>query len=73
MRHGAMGAIAMTEWRPFWDGMPDDRRKAGIVERLGCGPSSQDRPRNDPAVTFDGRSKGPLAGDLHHLDDVDAL
>jgi hypothetical protein len=24
-------AIAMTEWRPFWDGMPDDRRKAGIV------------------------------------------
>jgi tetratricopeptide (TPR) repeat protein len=25
-------AIAMTEWRPFWDGMPDDRRKAGIVE-----------------------------------------
>jgi len=25
-------AIAMTEWRPFWDGMPADRRKAGIVE-----------------------------------------
>jgi len=25
-------AIAMTEWRPFWDGMPDDRRKAGIAE-----------------------------------------
>lgn len=25
-------AIAMTEWRPFWDGLPDDRRKAGIVE-----------------------------------------
>ena len=24
--------LAMTEWRPFWDGMPDDRRKAGIVE-----------------------------------------
>jgi hypothetical protein len=22
----------MTEWRPFWGGMPDDRRKAGIVE-----------------------------------------
>src|ERR1700753_849118 len=19
--------LAMTEWRPFWDGMPDDRRK----------------------------------------------
>jgi tetratricopeptide (TPR) repeat protein len=32
--HGAMApwAIAMTEWRPFWDGMPDDRRKAGIVQ-----------------------------------------
>jgi tetratricopeptide (TPR) repeat protein len=25
-------AIAMTEWRPFWDGMPDDRRKIGIAE-----------------------------------------
>jgi tetratricopeptide (TPR) repeat protein len=25
-------AIAMTEWRPFWDGMPDDRRRAGIIE-----------------------------------------
>lgn len=25
-------AIAMTEWRPFWDGMPDDRRRAGISE-----------------------------------------
>jgi tetratricopeptide (TPR) repeat protein len=25
-------AIAMTEWRPFWDGMPDERRKAGIAE-----------------------------------------
>jgi tetratricopeptide (TPR) repeat protein len=24
--------LAMTEWRPFWDGMPDDRRRAGIVE-----------------------------------------
>ena len=24
--------LAMTEWRPFWDGMPDDRRQAGIVE-----------------------------------------
>jgi hypothetical protein len=31
MRHGAL-AIAMTEWRPFWDGMPDDRRKASIAE-----------------------------------------
>lgn len=28
----AYWALAMTEWRPFWDGMPDDRRKAGIVE-----------------------------------------
>jgi len=28
----AQWAIAMTEWRPFWDGMPDDRRKAGIAE-----------------------------------------
>jgi hypothetical protein len=27
---------------------------------------------NDPAVTFDDRSKGPPAGDLHHLDDIDA-
>lgn len=24
--------LAMTEWRPFWDGMPDDRRKAGVAE-----------------------------------------
>jgi len=28
----AQWGIAMTEWRPFWDGMPDDRRKAGIAE-----------------------------------------
>jgi tetratricopeptide (TPR) repeat protein len=28
----AQWAIAMTEWRPFWDGMPDDRRKTGIAE-----------------------------------------
>jgi len=28
----AQWALAMTEWRPFWDGMPDARRKAGIVE-----------------------------------------
>jgi hypothetical protein len=25
-------AIAMTEWRAFWGGMPDDRRRAGIAE-----------------------------------------
>jgi tetratricopeptide (TPR) repeat protein len=25
-------AIAMTDWRPFWDGMPDDRRKTGIEQ-----------------------------------------
>lgn len=24
--------LAMTEWRPLWDGMPEERRKAGIVE-----------------------------------------
>ena len=28
----AQWGLAMTEWRPFWDGMPEDRRKAGIVE-----------------------------------------
>ena len=28
----AQWALAMSEWRPFWDGMPDDRRKAGVVE-----------------------------------------
>jgi tetratricopeptide (TPR) repeat protein len=28
----AQWAIAMTEWRPFWDGMPADRRKSGIAE-----------------------------------------
>ena len=25
-------AVAMTEWRPFWDGIPNDRRKIGIAE-----------------------------------------
>lgn len=32
--HCAMApwALAMAEWRPFWDGMPDDRRKAGVAE-----------------------------------------
>jgi tetratricopeptide (TPR) repeat protein len=24
--------LAMTEWRPFWDGMPEERRQAGIAE-----------------------------------------
>jgi hypothetical protein len=28
----ARWAIAMTEWRPFWDGLPDERRKAGVAE-----------------------------------------
>ncbi len=28
----AQWGLAMTEWRPFWDGMPDDRRKAGVEE-----------------------------------------
>jgi tetratricopeptide (TPR) repeat protein len=28
----AQWGLAMTQWRPFWDGMPEDRRKAGIVE-----------------------------------------
>ena len=28
----AQWGLAMTEWRPFWDGMPEDRRKAGVAE-----------------------------------------
>lgn len=28
----AQWGLAMAEWRPFWDGMPEERRKAGIVE-----------------------------------------
>lgn len=28
----AQWGLAMGEWRPFWDGLPEDRRKAGIVE-----------------------------------------
>lgn len=28
----AQWGLAMTEWRPFWDGLPEDRRKAGIAE-----------------------------------------
>lgn len=28
----AQWAIAMTQWRPLWDGMPEERRQAGIVE-----------------------------------------
>ncbi len=28
----AQWAIAMTEWRPFWDGLPDERRQVGIAE-----------------------------------------
>ncbi|ADV84876.1 tetratricopeptide repeat protein [Terriglobus saanensis] len=28
----AQWALAMTEPRPFWDGLPDERRKAGIAE-----------------------------------------
>jgi hypothetical protein len=28
----AQWGLAMTEWRPFWDGMPEDRRKAGVTE-----------------------------------------
>jgi len=28
----AQWALAMTEWRPFWDGMPEERRKTGVAE-----------------------------------------
>jgi hypothetical protein len=28
----AQWGLAMTEWRPFWDGMPDSRRQVGIAE-----------------------------------------
>ena len=28
----AQWGLAMTEWRPLWDGMPEERRKAGIAE-----------------------------------------
>jgi tetratricopeptide (TPR) repeat protein len=28
----AQWALAMTEWRPFWDGLTDDRRRSGRVE-----------------------------------------
>lgn len=28
----AQWGLAASEWRPFWDGMPDDRRRAGIME-----------------------------------------
>jgi hypothetical protein len=28
----AQWGLAMTEWRPFWDGIPEERRKAGIAE-----------------------------------------
>ena len=28
----AQWGLAMTEWRPLWDGMPEDRRKAGVAE-----------------------------------------
>lgn len=28
----AQWGLAMTEWRPFWDGMPEARRKAGVEE-----------------------------------------
>jgi hypothetical protein len=28
----AQWGLAMTEWRPLWDGMPESRRQAGIVE-----------------------------------------
>lgn len=27
----AQWGLAMTEWRPFWDGMPESRRQEGIV------------------------------------------
>ncbi len=28
----AQWGLAMTEWRPFWDGMPETRRLAGVAE-----------------------------------------
>lgn len=28
----AQWGLAMTEWRPFWDGIPEGRRKSGIEE-----------------------------------------
>jgi tetratricopeptide (TPR) repeat protein len=43
----AQWGLAMTQWRPFWDGMPDDRRKMGRseIERATALSPKSDRER----------------------------
>jgi len=61
----AQWGLAMTEWRPFWDGMPEDRRREGIVEidrALALAPKTDRERRYITALN------GYLHGDSAHDD-----
>jgi tetratricopeptide (TPR) repeat protein len=63
----AMGhwGLAMAEWRPFWDGMPDDRRKAGIAE---IDQAAALQPKTDREQRYVAALGGYLHGDPAHTD-----
>lgn len=61
----AQWGLAMTEWRPFWDGMPEDRRREGIAEidrALALAPKADRERRYITALS------GYLHGDSAHDD-----
>jgi hypothetical protein len=70
----AQWGLAMTEWRPFWDGMPDSRRKAGIAEidKAAALNASTDRERRYIAALSGYMHADPAhnAAALHAYDDA---
>jgi hypothetical protein len=59
----AQWGIAMTEWRPLWDGLPDDRRRLGraeIAKAQSLKPPSDREQRyvNALAIIFNADSSG---------------
>jgi hypothetical protein len=60
----AYWGLAMTEWRPFWDGMPDNRRKAGVIEidKAAALQANTDRERRYIAALSDYLHADPTRG-----------
>ena len=61
----AQWGIAMTEWRPLWDGMPDNRRLAAIAEidKATALHASTDRERRYIAALSGYLHSGPAQND----------
>jgi hypothetical protein len=61
----AQWGLAMTEWRPFWDGMPESRRQAGIAE---IDKASMLVPANDRERQYIAAIRGYLRADPAQAD-----